>query len=373
MSHLPGSERLHAVLRLVLPLIAIGVALPLIYLLVWRGVHAPLVVYCTHDSVFSEPVLKEFEKRTGIPVAPRFDSEATKSLGLVEQIIAEKDRPRCDVFWNNELLGTMDLQKRGLLLAYKSPNAERIPASLKDSDGYWVGFAGRLRVLMWQLPEGQALTTIGGPDRFSERDEVAWCNPDAVVKNAAKCAMAKPIYGTTFTQYCVLWEVWGGEQLKAWHRKARAAGLHEVMGNAQVKQAVSSGVCDWGFTDTDDFYAARDEGARVEMAPVRVGLPAGGRQVAGKTICIPNTVAIIRGTRREADAKKLVDFLLSEECEAALANSKSRQVPLGPVDESKLPAEVNELKKYVADAYPLAGLGNVRDECLAWLKSEYIK
>jgi len=41
-----------------------------------------LVVYCAHDAAFSEEILKAFEKKTGIKVEPRFDTEATKSLGL---------------------------------------------------------------------------------------------------------------------------------------------------------------------------------------------------------------------------------------------------------------------------------------------------
>ena len=74
-----------------------------------------LVVYCTHDAVFSAKVLQRFTYETGIKVEPRYDTEATKSLGLTELIIKEAKRPRCDVFWNNELLGTADLKERGLL------------------------------------------------------------------------------------------------------------------------------------------------------------------------------------------------------------------------------------------------------------------
>ena len=74
-----------------------------------------LVVYCAHDAIFSERILKRFEQETGIPIAVRFDTEATKSLGLVDLIIREKEAPRCDVFWNNELLGMFDLQEKGVL------------------------------------------------------------------------------------------------------------------------------------------------------------------------------------------------------------------------------------------------------------------
>ena len=93
----------------------------------------------------------------------------------------------------------------------------------------------------------------------------------------------------------------------------------------------------------------------------------------GATICIPNTVAIIRGTRRESDARRLVDFLLSADGELTLARSKARQIPLGPVPEDQVPAEVRELRGWAADGVPLSGLRAARAECLAWLKSEYLQ
>jgi hypothetical protein len=66
-----------------------------------------------------------------------------------------------------------------------------------------------------------------------------------------------------------------------------------------------------------------------------------------------------------------VDFLLSEETELALANSRSRQIPLGPVPVEKLSPEVRELASAARDGESLSSLGPARQECLAWLKSIY--
>ena len=93
----------------------------------------------------------------------------------------------------------------------------------------------------------------------------------------------------------------------------------------------------------------------------------------GSTICIPNTVCIIKGTKHPKRARELVDYLLSEECEVALANSKSRQVPLGPVDEARLPRTVKVFRQWAADGASLTSLGPARGACLAWLKEEYLK
>jgi iron(III) transport system substrate-binding protein len=320
------------------------------YHLFWSLARPPLVVYCAHDSIFADQILRDFERRTGIQVAVRYDTEATKSLGLVELLLQEEQHPRCDVFWNNELLGTLELADQGLLLPYRGSGYARIPAAFKDPQGRWAGFAARLR--LW----------IVNTNRMTATEEAIH---QTLKGDLDRLAIAKPLYGTTRTQYTVLWNSRGPDELIAWHRDWRARHVREVNGNATVKNLVAAGVCDLGLTDTDDYFEAKDEDKPVEMFPVRLE--------NGATICIPNTVAIIRGTHRLRQAEKLIDYLLSAECEIALATGKSRQVPLGPVDADRLPPEVKELKRYVADGYPLAQMGAANMACLAWLKSEYLK
>jgi iron(III) transport system substrate-binding protein len=319
------------------PLLAVGALLCAWWLFQRLSGSRPLVVYCAHDSIYAEAVLRDFTDRTGLAVAPRYDTESTKSLGLVELLVREKEAPRCDVFWNNELLGTLDLQEKGVLAPYRGSGWERIPAKYKEPDGHWTGFAARMRVEI----------------------------KNTALESGTVLALAKPLYGTTLTHYAVLWQRWGREPLIAWHRELRQRGAREMNGNGAVKDAVAAGVCAVGFTDTDDFFAAQDARAPVTMRPIRLD--------DGATICIPNTVAIVRGTPREADARQLVDFLLSAETELALARSKSRQIPLGPVPADQVPAEVRELAEWAKQGVDLTGLGPARAECLDWLKAEYLR
>jgi iron(III) transport system substrate-binding protein len=309
-----------------------------------------IVVYCAHDSVYSEAILNDFASRTGIAVRPVFDTEATKSLGLAEKIIREAEHPRADVFWNNEMLGTVDLAERGLLESYRGPGWERMPEAYRDDEGRWTGFAARLRVLVSTRASSDAPTG-------------AFLDPPP--EDCSLFTMAKPLYGTTLTHYVALWDCWGPDRLKSWHREIRARGLVEATGNSHVVRLVSGGTCTQGVTDTDDCFSARDEGAFVQMRPVNVA--------NDEVLLIPNTCAIVAGSKRAGDARRLVDYLLSEECELALARSRSRQIPLGPVDTSKLPDEVRELVPLVSKAYPLKKAAATRAECLQWLKSEYQK
>ena len=93
-------------------------------------------------------IIREFERQTGIHVDVRYDTEATKSLGLINLIVQERQHPRCDVFWNNEMLGTIELQEQGLLEAHQGSAWQRLPDKYRDPNGYWVGFGARMRVVI---------------------------------------------------------------------------------------------------------------------------------------------------------------------------------------------------------------------------------
>lgn len=344
--------------------------LPLLAALVlaglWLSVKTDgLVVYCAHDAIYSNEILEEFTRQTGIHVQTRFDTEATKSLGLINLIVQERQHPRCDVFWNNELLGMMELKEQGLLEPYQGSGWNRMPNQFRDADGCWVGFAARLRVYIINsqiMPADQEM--IGTmlsvePGRF---------------------AIAKPLFGTTLTHFTVLWHVWGADRLKSWFKDLRLRGTRVVDGNAAVKDLVVMGTCDAGMTDTDDVFVGLDDGHQAGMLPVRVAngdskpnpqTKTDTSRSNSATICIPNTVGIIKGTQRGDAAKKLVDFLTSAETELALAKAKSRQIPLGPVDAAQLPEDVRNLAEWARDGIDLRSLLPERRECVKWLQTDF--
>src|SRR4051794_11162892 len=70
-----------------------------------NATHA-VIVYTSQDQEYAEPIFNNFTKQTGIKVRPVYDNEAAKTVGLVNRLIAEKNNPQCDVFWNNEELRT---------------------------------------------------------------------------------------------------------------------------------------------------------------------------------------------------------------------------------------------------------------------------
>src|SRR5262245_53552737 len=68
-----------------------------------------VTIYCSVDREFAEPILAEFERRNSITVRRIYDTEAGKTTGLLNRLIAEKARPRADVWWSSEIFGTIQL------------------------------------------------------------------------------------------------------------------------------------------------------------------------------------------------------------------------------------------------------------------------
>src|SRR5213594_764923 len=88
-----------------------GVLLPLL-----AGIKSKrtVVVYASQDQVYAEPILADFTKQTGIKVRAVYDSEAVKTVGLANRLLAERSHPQCDLFWNNEELRTRQLAAQNI-------------------------------------------------------------------------------------------------------------------------------------------------------------------------------------------------------------------------------------------------------------------
>src|SRR5207247_3535781 len=73
-----------------------------------------VIVYAAQDQEYAEPILHQFEKETAIKVKAVYDSEAVKTVGLANRLLAERSHPQCDVFWGNEEMRTRQLAARGV-------------------------------------------------------------------------------------------------------------------------------------------------------------------------------------------------------------------------------------------------------------------
>ncbi len=253
-----------------------------------------VTVYTSQDQVYAEPVLRQFEQETGVRVRAVYDSEAVKTVGLINRLIAEKNHPRCDLFWNNEAFRTHQLAARGVLAA----------------DEPIKSFGARTRQWVWNTNQ---LGRAELPPNLASLTNAQW---------RGKVAIALPLFGTTATHFQVLRQRLGKARWQAWCRALLANGVMTVDGNSTVVHLVGRGEVTLGLTDSDDVRAG-----------VRNGLPIAGQSLGTDGLVIRNTLGHIRAAPRPGLAKRLANFLQSPRVRTAL-------VEAGAIDPGEAPATV---------------------------------
>ena len=267
-----------------------------------------VTAYVSADRPFSEPVLREYERRSGIRVDTVYDTEETKSTGLANRLLAEQARPRADVFWSNEPVRMLVLKSRGVLAPYRSPAAAGIPAALIDPDGFWTGFSARIRVIAYNT---KLVKPEDAPQSVFDLADRKW---------RGQVAMADPRFGSTSFHVSALYALAGDEKMDDFFRRLKANDVRIVDGNSVVRDMVARGEVKVGLTDTDDVNVAIEDGQPIAMVlPDRNGL--------GVPV-MPNMTSLIANAPHPEEGKKLIDYLLSPDVERQLAQSAAVQIPL---------------------------------------------
>jgi iron(III) transport system substrate-binding protein len=233
-----------------------------------------VVVYCAQDQIYAEPIFKDFEKQTGIKVRVVFDSEAVKTVGIANRLLAERSRPQCDVFWGNEEMRTRQLAAQDV---FRETNR-------------WAAFGYRSRRLVINT---NRLTLASAPKSLLELTNGTW---------RRKVALAYPQFGTTATHFHTLRQHWGDAPWQAWCRALAANMPFLVDGNSVVVKMVARGDAWVGLTDSDDIADGQREGLPVAACPM-----------TEETLLIPNTVAVTRGAPHVQAGQSLFEYLQRRE------------------------------------------------------------
>ena len=320
-----------------------------------------VTVYASADESVARPVFERFERETGIRVDAKFDTEATKTTGLASVLRAERERPRADVFWSNEMAANVALAAEGVTRRLPDDLLPRAvtdghPTAWRSADGAWLALAGRARVIVY------------APDRV-QSPPTAWTSLLAP-RWKGRIAMADPRFGTTRGHFGAMKAYWDATAMPGYF-EAFAEGLADnrpiilTSGNAGVVDAVARGEADLGMTDTDDVLAAQARGLGIEMAFPRHAFDAS--RIGGGTFVIANTVAAVAGCPHPEQAAAFIRWFATASVERQLAEMTARHAPLvSPVQAGDLsvpdPLEVDPgAAAASADAAVDAFLGFVRE------------
>ena len=277
-----------------------------------------LTIYTSQDQVYAEPILRDFEKQSGIKIRAIYDSEAVKTVGLVNRLIFEKNNPQCDLFWNNEELRTRQLATKGVL-----NTSMRIEA-----------FGTRTRQWVWNTNQ---ISMASIPKNLFTLTNAHW---------RSKVAIALPLFGSTSTHFQILRQKWGKERWEQWCRGLIANDVITVDGNSVVVQLVGRGEVALGITDSDDIRAG-----------LKNQLPIAGKSIVEDGFIIRNSIGYIAGSPFQNLSKRLAEYLQSNSVKDSLIeagaldsfSSGSSQ----KIDWQRIVAEneiaVNELKSVFLD------------------------
>ncbi|HSB60221.1 MAG TPA: extracellular solute-binding protein [Vicinamibacteria bacterium] len=310
-----------------------------------RAAAREVVVYTSVDQVFSEPVFRAFERESGVRVRALFDTEETKSTGVVNRLIAEARSPQADVFWSGDPVRPFLLVKRGLVEPYLSPQAEGLPAGLRARDGSWTGVAARARVL---LVNRKLVDPDRRPRSIRDLTDPSW---------KGRTAIANPLFGTTTMHVAALFAAWGDERAKAFLEALEANEVRVASSNGEVRRLVVAGEVAFGLTDTDDANEALKEGAEVEV----VYPDADGTG----TLVMPTAVVLMRGGPHPGAGKALVDYLLSAEAEQRMAEAAAH-MPLRA--DVPTPRDVRRVSDIRAMDVDFARVADEMERIQPWLR-----
>jgi iron(III) transport system substrate-binding protein len=266
-----------------------------------------VVIYVSEDQVFSEPILKDFERESGIKVMAVYDTEEIKSAGAMNRLIAEKTNPQADVYWANEPIRAEVLRQQKVSASYRSPGAQGIPEQFRNIDGHWTGFAARGRILIVNRSIKEKPLSIR-----------AYADP----RFNGKAVIANPLFGTTTAHMAALFIVWGDATAEAFLDAVRKNGVRISSSNGESADQVATGAFQFALADTDDVHSRQKQGQPVE------GIYPDQEEGGLGCFIVPNAVLLIKGAPHPEQGKKLIDYLLSRETERKLAYSDAGQIPL---------------------------------------------
>jgi iron(III) transport system substrate-binding protein len=266
-----------------------------------------VIIYTSQDQEYAEPILREFEKQTGITVKTVFDSEAVKTVGIANRLLAERLHPRCDVFWGNE-------EMRTRLLAMQKV--------FRETNG-WSTFGYRSRRIVINTNH---VSFASLPHSLLDLTNRTW---------HGKLAFANPQFGTTATHFHALRQYWGPDLWESWCLGLVTNRPLLVDGNSVVVKLVGRGEAWLGLTDSDDIAAGQAE-----------GMPITALLISPETLLIPNTVAIVRGSAHAEAAQKLSDYLQQRQIVSRLVAAGALEgVSAAAVSAPTLKVDWNELLK----------------------------
>ena len=256
-----------------------------------------LVVYTSHKEEVWEPIVREFEERTGIWV----DVVTGGTNELLERIDEEAEHPQADVMFGG---GVDSLAVYAdCFEPYQCSEWEDIRAQYRSQDGLWTPFSSLPVVLIYNTKLLPQSSVTGWADLLDDslRGRVAFADP--------------AVSGSSFTGLVTMVCAMGEDTETTIREFAYSLEGRELSGSGDVLTAVSSGSAWVGVTLEETALKRLEAGDSISLVYPEEG-----------TSLVPDGSALVKGAPHGDNARRFLDFTVSYDVQEMMAGQYRRSV-----------------------------------------------
>ena len=250
-----------------------------------------LTVYTAGPGSLAKSLASGFEQQTGVKVTV-FQATTGKVMARLE---AEQANPQADVLISASWDTAEDLHQRGWLLPFASANADQVPANLKSADYIAQGVSAL--GIVWNSKSGTP-----EPKEWRDLTQPAFKDKVTTPDPALSGASLDLLIGLQNSMGDQAWQLF--DDLKK-------NGMVVSGPNAQAVTPVMQGAKAAVFGAVD--YVSYGNISQGES--LKVIFPASG------TVIAPRPMMILKSSQHADDAKAFVDYVLSPEGQAMVADA----------------------------------------------------
>lgn len=271
-----------------------------------------LIVYSGRSKGLVHPIIKQFEKETGITVKVRYGNTAQLAVALLE----EGEKSPADLFWAQDAGALGAVSKQGLFQTLPESITAKVPDKFRNADGTWAATSGRARVLAY-APERVNAEEL--PKSIFDLTDAKW-------EGRVGWAPQNASFQAFVTAMRVLE---GEEKAEEWLRGMKANGAKTYPKNTPIIRGLAAGEIDLGLPN--HYYLMRFKKSDSNF-PVEQAFFASGD--AGNLVNIAG-IGILKSSSHSEEVNSFVEYLLSPKVQQYFIS----EVFEYPVTEAGIPSE----------------------------------